>query len=61
MSNFVDNLTGLPANKVDLAGIPAGANPVNYEQAADINTVYGAVGDLRTVILRENFTNELWR
>jgi hypothetical protein len=47
--NFVDNNTTLPANKTDKNPI---TNPTQQWGAADANTVFGALTDLRTVAQR---------
>lgn len=47
--NFVDNSTALPANKTDRIPI---TNPTTQIGAADVNAIFSALTDIRTVIKR---------
>jgi hypothetical protein len=51
MSNFVYNGGSLPSTKSNLNPLPGGANPANYEQATEFNTIVSAVSDIRAQIL----------
>ncbi len=50
MTNFITDNTALPAVKSDLRTLPIGANPNQYNSAADFNALRQALLDVRTYL-----------